>query len=130
MSVTGEAGRGPVRVGFPIADTAGAMFGLQGVLAALLGREKTGQGQRVDVSLLQSALAFQLPVLAMHMESPGSARRRGSGAPYSSPNEAYRTGDGYLMVAAYLPERWMQFCRAIEHPELPFDLGFHTNPKS
>ena len=129
MSVTGEAGRGPVRVGFPVADTAGAMFGLQGVLAALLDREKTGQGQRVDVSLLQSALVFQLPVLAMHMESPGSAGRQGSGAPYSSPNEAYRTGDGYLMVAAYMPERWVRFCRAIGHPELAVDSRFDTNTK-
>jgi len=129
MSVTGEAGRGPVRVGFPVADTAGAMFGTQGVLAALMARERTGKGQRVDVSLLQSALAFQLPVLAMHMQSPGSAGRRGSGAPYSSPNEAYRTSDGYIMVAAYLPERWIELCRAIGRPELAFDSRFESNEK-
>lgn len=129
MSVTGETGRGPVRVGFPVADTAGAMFGTQGVLAALLARERTGKGQWVDVSLLQSALAFQLPVLAMHLASPGSTGRHGSGAPYSSPNEAYRTGDGYLMVAAYLPERWIQFCRAIGRPALAFDSRFETNTK-
>jgi crotonobetainyl-CoA:carnitine CoA-transferase CaiB-like acyl-CoA transferase len=129
MSVTGAADGPPVKVGVPAADMAGAFFTAQAVLAALYVRERTGKGQRADVSLLQSMLAYQVVPLAMYFAGRESPGRHGSAAPYAAPNEAYATQDGYVMVAAYTPERWPRLCAAVGHPQLADDPRFDSNEK-
>jgi len=129
MSVTGAAGGPPVKVGVPAADMAGGAFTSQAVLAALLARERTGRGQRVDVSLLDALLAFQVVPLSMYLADGRPPPRLGSAAPYAAPNEAYPTRDGYVMVAAYTPTRWAALCRAMGMPELATDPRFETNEK-
>ena len=129
MSVTGTADGPPVKVGAPAADmTAGMMCGL-GVVSALLARERTGRGQRVDVSLLDALLGFQLIPLAMYLASGERPVPQGNAAPYAAPNEAFPTADGHVMVAAYTPERWPLLCRALGVPELATDPRFDTNAK-
>lgn len=127
MSITGTEDGEPVKVGVPAADMTAAFQAVQGVLLALLARERTGRGQRVDVSLLDSLLAFQLVPLTMYGQTREVPRRTGSGAAYSTPNEAYRTRDGEIMVAAYTPARWRALCNAIECPGLLDDPRFATN---
>jgi len=129
MSVTGTADGPPVKVGVPAADMAGGAFTSQAVLAALLARERTGRGQRVDVSLLDSLLAFQVVPLSMYLADGRPPLRLGSAAPYAAPNEAYRTSDGHVMVAAYTPTRWPALCTAMGMPELAGDPRFDTNEK-
>ncbi|MCL4290774.1 MAG: CoA transferase [Thermoleophilia bacterium] len=129
MSVTGTPDGPPVKVGTPAADMSGGFVAVQAVLAALYVRERTGRGQRADVSLLQSLLAFQLPVLAMYLATGEPVGRLGSAAPYAAPNEAYATRDGHLMVAAYTPDRWPRLCAALGRPELAGDPRFDTNEK-
>jgi len=129
MSVTGTADGPPVKVGVPAADMAGGMFALQSILAALFARERTGRGQRVDVSLLDSLLAYQVVPLSMFLASGQSPKRLGSAAPYAAPNEAFPTRDGYVMVAAYTPERWSALCDALGVPDLADDPRFDTNAK-
>ncbi len=129
MSITGTPDGPPVKVGVPAADMTGALFGVQAVLAGLYVRERTGRGQRADISLLQSLLAFQIPVLSMYLGTGEPVGRVGSAAPYAAPNEAYRTLDGHIMVAAYTPERWPRLCAALGHPELATDPRFETNEK-
>lgn len=124
MSVTGEPDGSPVKVGVPAADTMGAMAAVQGVLLALLARERTGRGQRVDVSLLDSMLMFQTVPLSMFLASGTSPGRHGSAAPYAAPNEAFPTEDGYVMVAAYRPDRWRALVRELGCPELAQDSRF------
>lgn len=129
MSVTGTADGPPVKVGVPAADMAGGVFASQSILAALFSRERTGQGQRVDVSLLDSLLTYQVIPLSMFLADGQAPTRLGSAAPYAAPNEAFATSDGQLMVAAYTPTRWPALCRALGQPELATDPRFDTNEK-
>jgi len=129
MSVTGTADGPPVKVGVPAADMAGGVYASQAILAALFARERTGVGQRVDVSLLDSLLSFQVVPLSMFLASGLSPERLGSAAPYAAPNEAFPTRDGHVMVAAYTEKRWPALCSALGRPELATDPRFDTNDK-
>lgn len=127
MSVTGTDDGTPVKVGVPAADMVAGIFASQAVVAALYARERTGRGQRVDLSLLESLLAFQVVPLSMYLASGRPPRRMGSAAPYSAPNEAFRTTDGWIQVAAYTPQRWPRLCEALGRPDLIEDPRFATN---
>ena len=127
MSVTGTADGPPVKVGVPAGDMLGGIFASQAVLAALLARERTGAGQRVDVSLLDALLAFQVVPFSMYQASGEPPGRQGSSAPYAAPNEAFATRDGHIQVAAYTPARWPALCNVLGVPELATDPRFATN---
>ncbi len=129
MSVTGTADGPPVKVGVPAADMTGGAFMSQAILAALFARERSGAGQRVDVSLLDSLLAFQVVPLSMFLADGKPPPRLGSAAPYAAPNEAYPTADGHVMVAAYTPDRWPALCKVLGVPKLATDARFDTNAR-
>lgn len=129
MSVTGTAEGPPVKVGVPAADMAAGMFTSQTILAALFARERTGKGQRLDVSLLDSLMAYQVVPLSMFLASGKLPQRLGSAAAYAAPNEAYATQDGHIMVAAYSPKRWSALCEALGNAALATDPRFDTNEK-
>jgi crotonobetainyl-CoA:carnitine CoA-transferase CaiB-like acyl-CoA transferase len=124
MAVTGERGGGPILCGAPVIDTLGALAAGQGILTALLHRERTGQGQRVDVSLLNMALlahAARLSVFLATGEEPG---RHGSAHPYMVPFQAFRASDGWIYVAVWVERLWRPFCTAIERAELADEPPF------
>ena len=127
MSVTGSADGPPTKVGVPAADMVGGHLAAEAILAALLARARTGRGQRVEVSLLDALLAFQAVPLSMYLASGEPPERLGSAAPYAAPNEAFPTRDGYIMVAAYSPERWRRLCQVLARPELAGDPRFASN---
>jgi len=129
MSITGTADGPPVKVGVPAADMAGGVYASASILAALFARERTGRGQRVDVSLLDSLLAYQVVPLSMFLAGGQAPQRLGSAAPYAAPNEAFATRDGYVMAAAYTPKRWLALCNVLGVPELASDPRFDTNEK-
>lgn len=124
MAVTGEPDGPPVLCGAPVVDTLGALMAGQGVLTALLHRERTGQGQRVDVALLAAAVlahAARLSVFLATGEEPG---RHGSGHPYMVPFQAFAAADGWIYVAVWVDRLWGPFCQAVERPELAGDPRF------
>jgi crotonobetainyl-CoA:carnitine CoA-transferase CaiB-like acyl-CoA transferase len=126
MSVTGEPERAPVLSGAPVVDTMGALMAGQGIVTALLHRERTGRGQRVDVSLLNGALlahAARLSIFLATGEEPG---RWGSGHPYMVPFQALPARDGYVYVAVWRDRLWRPFCEAIGQPALADDPRFAT----
>jgi len=129
MGVTGDPDGPPVKVGVPAADMLGAFCCAQAILAALYVRERTGRGQRADVSLLRSLLAFQIVPISAFLATGEQPARLGSAAPYAAPNEVFPTRDGHLMVAAYTPERWQRLCETLGRPELATDPRFDTNEK-
>ena len=126
MSVTGEPDRAPVLTGAPVVDTMGALMAGQGIVTALLHRERSGRGQRVDVSLLNGALlahAARLSIFLATGEQPG---RWGSGHPYMVPFQALPARDGYVYVAVWRDRLWRPFCEAIAQPALADDPRFAT----
>jgi len=112
--------------GAPVLDTIGALMAGQGILTALLHRERTGQGQRVDVSLLAGTLlahAARLSIFLATGEEPG---RWGSGHPYIVPFQAFEASDGWVYVAVWIDRLWAPFCEAVENPALARDPRFAT----
>jgi crotonobetainyl-CoA:carnitine CoA-transferase CaiB-like acyl-CoA transferase len=84
-------------------------------------------GQHVDVSLLESALVIQKSSLTRYMSTNKLPPKTGSRAPYATPNQAFRTKDGHIMVAAYTPARWQAFCRnVLQRPDIEADPRFST----
>ncbi|MBI1734478.1 MAG: CoA transferase [Candidatus Rokubacteria bacterium] len=126
MGVTGEPDRGPVLCGAPVVDTIGALLATQGVLTALLHRERTGQGQRVDASLLDGALLAQAARLCMFFASGREVERSGSAHPELVPFQAFAARDGWIYVAVWVERLWVPFCAAIGRPALAGDPRFAT----
>ena len=129
MSVTGEPGRGPMRVGIPIADLCAGHFCAMGILAALLERETTGEGQWVQTSLLESQVAmldFQAAQWLIDRKVPG---QNGNEHPLTVPTGVFRTADGYLNIAAIGQTMWKRLCQALELPGLVDDPAFAGDPE-
>ncbi len=118
MSITGEPGSGPWRVGIAISDTSAGMFLGQAILMALLHRERTGEGQWVHTSLLEAMmnkLDFQG---ARYTMSGEIADQQGNDHPYQVPMGTYRSKDGLVNVAAPSQRLWERMCSALEADEL------------
>ena len=122
MSVTGPPGSGPWRTGIAISDTASGTFLTQGVLAALYAREKTGVGQWVRTSLLESVVNF-MDFQAVRFVNEGEVpQQAGNDHPTLVPMGAYRTADGMVNIAVMTG--FDRFCEAIEAPEILLDSRF------
>jgi len=118
MSITGEPGGPPMRVGVAISDTTAGMFLGQGILLALLHRERTGEGQWVHTSLLEgmlSKLDFQGARYTMNKEVPG---KQGNFHPVQVPMGTYPAKDGLVNVAASTGKMWKNFCEALDAKDL------------
>jgi crotonobetainyl-CoA:carnitine CoA-transferase CaiB-like acyl-CoA transferase len=128
MSVTGEPDRLPQKVGVPIVDAAAAHVGAQAVLAALYGRERTGQGQTLETSLLETALHLQAATWCEYLGGGPEPTRIGDGQPHNAPAaDVVPTRDGHIVLSAYAEEHWQRFCRVMGREELATDLRFATN---
>jgi crotonobetainyl-CoA:carnitine CoA-transferase CaiB-like acyl-CoA transferase len=120
MSITGEPGKGPMRVGIPIADLTAGIFCSQGILLALMERQKSGKGQWVQTSLLQAQvfmLDFQATRWLMDQEVPPQA---GNDHPTSIPTGVFTTSDGYINIAVAGQKMWEKFAALFD------DEGFKS----
>lgn len=129
MAVTGEADGEPQRVGVPVADISAGMYGCVAILAALNYRRRTGKGQYIDISLLESAASFLGNVSANHLISGEEAVRYANGHPNIVPYQAFRTQDGYVVVACGNDRLYRSFCKVLGREELITDPRFATNPQ-
>lgn len=124
MSMTGEEGTGPLRLGVPMGDLAGSMWAIVGILSALQYREKTGEGQLVDISLLDSLTAL-VTYPALYFSHGGEmAKPLGSGHQAIVPFQAFQTKDYYLAVTCANEKFWGLLCQALGMPELATDPRF------
>jgi formyl-CoA transferase len=124
MSITGEPGRGPMRAGIPIADLTSGLFLAQGILVALLERERSGRGQRVSTSLLQAMvhmLDFQATRWLVDHQVPPQA---GNDHPTTAPTGAYTTSDGIVNIAATTQAMWLSLCEVLGATDLAADPRF------
>jgi crotonobetainyl-CoA:carnitine CoA-transferase CaiB-like acyl-CoA transferase len=127
MSLMGEDGRPPVRVGVSIVDLATGMWAVIGILAALAERRRTGIGGVIDTSLYESALAWMTIPIAAYLVDRKIPARQGSGVEMIVPYQAFSAADGYLMVAAGNDNLFRRLCDVIARPELARDPRFRTN---
>jgi crotonobetainyl-CoA:carnitine CoA-transferase CaiB-like acyl-CoA transferase len=128
MSVTGEPGRLPMKVGVPIVDAAAAQLGAQAVLAALFGRERSGMGETLELSLLDTALHLQAATWCEYLGGAPEPTRIGDGQPHNAPAaDVVPTRDGHIVLSAYAEDHWQRFCRVVGRAELATDPRFATN---
>lgn len=130
MSITGEEGGPPVRVGVAVADIGAGMYATQAILAALLHRELgDGGGQKIDVSLLDGQVAWMSYMASNYFATNDPPQRMGSKHPTITPYQAFETSDGYVVVASASEQIWPKFCRAIDREDLLDIERFETNSK-
>lgn len=127
MAITGEPERPPARVGIPLADMSGGIFACKGILAALYARERTGRGQRVELSMFDCMLNLLGYIGTMWLSNGELPRPPGSGHDYTVPWQAFKAADGYIVVATREDSFWRKLCDVLESPELAADPRFATN---
>jgi formyl-CoA transferase len=128
MSITGLPGQGPVRVGIPVADLTAGIFLAQGILVALLERERSGRGQWVHTSLLQAMITmldFQAARWLIAGEIPPQA---GNDHPTAIPTGVFKTKDGHINIAASGQNMFRRLCEALGTEALLEDPRFKTAP--
>ena len=118
MSVTGERGGRPMRAGIAVADSSAGVYAAVGILIALAERERSGKGQWVQTSLLQSMIAMTDFQAARYLVEGSVPRANGNDHPYSTPMGVLETSDGHINVGVGGEAQWAGFCRAIERPDL------------
>jgi formyl-CoA transferase/CoA:oxalate CoA-transferase len=126
MSITGEAGRGPVKMGISVADIGAGMFATTGILLALQMRNVTGKGQRVDTSLLEGQIAMLSYHYTAYFASGKPPERKGSSAQGLVPYQAFEASDGWMVVAVFTDRMWRDLCEVIVKPEWGTDARFES----
>jgi formyl-CoA transferase/CoA:oxalate CoA-transferase len=127
MSVTGEPDGDPCLVGVPIADFTASMLCAQAVLLGLAARERTGRGQKIDVSMLFGLMSSLATRLASYWATGDDPTPHGSAHSVVMPYEAFRAKDGYVVAGVWGSNGWPRFCRAIERPDLAEDERYAQN---
>jgi formyl-CoA transferase len=131
MSVTGEMdhlpGGGPQKVGIAISDILAGMYTSLAISVAMVHRERTGQGQYIDISLLDSMVAFSSSLALSWLHAGVLPQRWGTAHPHLVPYQAFSTLDGHIMLAIGNDSQFANFCRVIGRPELAADDRFRLN---
>jgi crotonobetainyl-CoA:carnitine CoA-transferase CaiB-like acyl-CoA transferase len=121
MSITGMPGGDPVKVGVPVCDLVCALYGALAAVAALHERDRTGLGQFIDVSLLESGVSFAIWEAGKYFATGEIPRALGSAHQTNAPYQAIRSKDGWLTVGAATEKLWIAFCQALELQSLLTD---------
>ncbi len=128
MSVTGYPDSPPVKVSIPLADLSAGLFAANGVLAAYIHRLKTGEGQVIDTSLLEAAVALTVWEAAEYWGSGVVPGPKGSAHRLVAPYQAMQSADGYFNIGVANQANYERLCAALERPELLTDARFAANP--
>lgn len=127
MRMTGEPGGRPVKTGFAAADIAAGVTAVNAILAAQILRDRTGDGQYIDISLVDSLLAWTVWEAGLWFGAGTAAEPAGSRHRLSAPYQAYRTADGYVTIGANTERLWRAVARALRRPDWLTDPRFADN---
>ncbi|WVN42358.1 CoA transferase [beta proteobacterium MWH-UniP1] len=127
MSITGHPGGPPAKTGNSVADINGGILTCVGILAALIHKMKTGEGQFVETSLMEAAMQQTYWQAAMFFATGLSAKPLGSAHPLTAPYQAFRTKDGYVNIGGANQPNWERIAETLGHPEWKTDPRFETN---
>lgn len=126
MSLNGEAGSPPNKLGLPVADLSAGMFAVQGILAALLRRARTGKGGLVEVSMMSSLLSLSVYNATRYFVTGESPKRMGSRHPGVVPYGQYASSDGSILLSTFSDASWKRIVDAMDRPDLADDPRFST----
>ncbi|RJP24053.1 MAG: CoA transferase [Candidatus Abyssobacteria bacterium SURF_5] len=126
MSLTGTEGGDPLLMGVPMGDLAGGMFGALAIAGALYHREKTGRGQKLDISLLDCQISLLMYLAQTYIASGQVPAARGAMHPLIAPFRSFKTKDGYIAVVAFQDKHYESFCKIIDREDLLTDERFDT----
>jgi crotonobetainyl-CoA:carnitine CoA-transferase CaiB-like acyl-CoA transferase len=124
MSVTGEPGRPPVKVGVPLTDLGAALFAVSAILAALHYRHRTGRGQYIDTSLVEAGIALSVWESAQYFAEGVTPEPLGSAHRMFAPYQAIRCADGYITLGAANDRLFQWTCELLGHPEWAQDPAY------
>ena len=127
MSITGEPGRPPVRMGIPMGDLAGSLFAALSISAALYAREATGEGRRIELSLMDTNVSLLTYVAQYYLTDGRIPGPIGSGHMSVVPYQAFATQDIYIVVAVFVEKFWQALCGVLGIEELVDDPRFCDN---
>lgn len=127
MSITGPENGDPTRVGASVGDITAGLFAAIGVMMALYHRERTGEGQKVDVGMLDCQVAILENAISRYLVNGVVPQPIGNRHPSITPFESYTAKDGYVIVGAGNDRLWEKLCKVIEHTELLADERFASN---
>jgi len=128
MSITGERGGPPVKVGVPLTDLGAGLFALVGILAALQHRERSGFGQHVDTSLVDAGVALSVWEATEFFTTGAAPQPMGSAHRMFAPYQAIRCADGYITLGTANDRLFKRVCDLLGHPEWTTDARFADNP--
>ncbi|GMB07967.1 crotonobetainyl-CoA:carnitine CoA-transferase CaiB-like acyl-CoA transferase [Thermolongibacillus altinsuensis] len=128
MSITGTESSGPLKVGVAITDVFTGLYAAIAVQAALLAREKTGRGQKIDLSLFDSAISTLVNVASNYLMSGEVPKRLGNDHPNIVPYSTYEASDGLLVIAVGNDRQFQSLCELLSDPTIGKDPRFQTNP--
>ncbi len=129
MSITGQPGGPPVRVGASIGDITAGLFTAIGINAALYQRQQTGVGQKIDVAMLDAQVAILENAIARYIVTKEPPKPLGTRHPSITPFEAFKAADEWVIIAVGNDALWARFCESVRREELIEDPDFATNAK-
>ncbi len=127
MSITGEPDGVPMKVGVAVTDINAGLTATSAILAALFLRERTGGGERIDISLMDCAVASLANIAASFLLTGENPPRHGNAHPNIVPYQAFATADQPVIVAVGNDRQWLALCQALDCPELAADARFASN---
>jgi crotonobetainyl-CoA:carnitine CoA-transferase CaiB-like acyl-CoA transferase len=127
MGITGDPGRMPVRMGPPVGDLAGGLYAALAIAAALVERARTGDGQTIDLSLLDAQASLLVYAAAFHLNAGHVLGPQGSAHAHAIPYQAFVTADRPIVVAVFTDRFWPGFCRALGGPAWSDDARLATH---
>ena len=128
MSVNGEPGAPPIRMGVAVADLTTGMYAAQAIMAALIARGRTGAGQHIDLALLDCAMTYLVNMASSALISGKPPARHGNAHPDIAPYQTFKASDGDVVVAVGNDSQFRRFCAILGLPALAGDPRFATNP--
>ena len=126
MSITGEEGGPPVKVGVPLCDLTCALFVSYAILSALIARDRDGEGQYIDVSLLEAGAALEIWETSGYFATGVVPERLGSAHRVNAPYQAFKTSDGYITIGAVSSNTWTALCKELGLESLMADPRFDS----
>ncbi len=128
MQITGVEGEPPMKVGERIADVITGMQAAFGIMVALHDRSKSGRGQFLDLSLLDSLIACQAPMISYYFATGSQPPKRGNGSLFSAPTETFQTADRPINPCIFIDKHWTKLCRVLGLEKALDDPRFRNNP--